>query len=68
MQMKSLRNHPDMSYGSNKNGISFVSSPVLTVFTVLEPYMRKRRMLFPIMSLSVQEANESDVRNFTSNE
>ena len=68
MQMKSLRDHPDMSYGSNKQGISYVSSPVLTVFTVLEPNIRKRRMLFPIMSISVQEANESDVRQFTCNE
>ena len=45
-----------------------MSSPVLTVFTVLEPNIRKRRMLFPIMSNSVQEAKESDVRKFTSNE
>ena len=68
MQMKSLRDHPDMSYGSNKQGISYVSSPVLTVFTVLEANIRKRRMLFPIMSISVQEAKESDVKKFTSNE
>ena len=45
-----------------------MSSPVLTVFTVLEPNIRKRRMLFPIMPISVQEAKESDVRKFTSNE
>ena len=45
-----------------------MSSPVLTVFTVMEPNIRKRRMLFPIMSISVQEAKESDVRKFTSNE
>ena len=45
-----------------------MSSPVLTVFTVLERNIRKRRMLFPIMSISVQEAKESDVRKFTSNE
>ena len=45
-----------------------MSSPVLTVITVLEPSIRKRRMLFPIMSISVQEAKESDVRKFTSNE
>ena len=68
MQMKSLRDHPDMSYGSNKQWISYASSPVLTVFTVLEPHIRKRRMLFPIMFISVQEAKESDVRKFTSNE
>ena len=67
MQMKFLRDHPDMSYGSNKHKISYVSSPVLTVFTVLEPSKRKLRMLFPIMSISVQEAKESDVRKFTSN-
>ena len=40
-----------------------MSSPVLTVFTVLEPNI----MLFPIMSISVQAAKESDVRKFTSN-
>ena len=45
-----------------------MSSPVLTVFTVLEPNIRKQRMLFPIMSISEQEAKESDVRKFTSNE
>ena len=45
-----------------------MSSPVLTVITVLEPNIRKRRMLFPIISISVQEAKESDVRKFTSNE
>ena len=45
-----------------------MSSPVLAVFTVLEPNIRKRRMLFPIMFISVQEAKESDVRNSTSNE
>ena len=61
MQMKSLRDHPDMSYGSNKQSY-------LTVFTVLEPNIRKRRMLFQIMSISVQEAKESHVRRFTSNE
>ena len=54
--------------GAINNGISYVSSPVLTVFTVLEPNIRRRRMLFPIMSISVQEAKESDVRKFTSNE
>ena len=54
--------------GAINNGISYVSSPVLTVFTVLEPNIRKQRMLFPIMSISVQEAKESDVRKFTSNE
>ena len=68
MQIKSLRDHPDMSYGSNKNGISYMSSSVLAVFTVLEPNLKKRRMLFSIMSISVQKAKESDVRNFTSNE
>ena len=68
MQIKSLRDHPDMSYGSNKNGISYMSSPVLAVFTVFEPNLKKRRMLFSIMSISVQKAKESDVRNFTSNE
>ena len=46
---------------------SYVSSPVLTVFTVLVPNIRKRRMLFPIMSISVQEAKESYARKFTSN-
>ena len=45
-----------------------VSSPILTVFTVLEPNIKKRRMLFPIMSTSGQESKESDVRKFTSNE
>ena len=45
-----------------------MSSPVLTVFTVLEAYIRKRRMLFPIMSISVQEAKESDILKFLSNE
>ena len=45
-----------------------MSSPVLNVFTVLELNIRKRRMLFPIMPISVQEAKESDVRKFTSNE
>ena len=69
MQMKSLRDHADMSYGSNKQWNQHVSSLVLAVFfTVLEPNVRKRRMLFPIMSISVQEAKESDVRKFTSNE
>ena len=43
-----------------------MSSPILTVFTVLESNIGKRRMLFPIMSISVQEAKESDVRKFTS--
>ena len=42
-----------------------MSSPVLTV---LEPIIRKRKMLFPIMSISVQEVKENDVRKFTSNE
>ena len=45
-----------------------MSSPVLTFFTVLEPNIRERRMLFPIMSISVQVAKESDVRKFTYNE
>ena len=45
-----------------------MSSPVLTVFTVLEANIRKRRMLFPVMYISIQEAKESDVRKFTSNE
>ena len=45
-----------------------MSSPVLTVFTVLEPNIRKRRMQFPIMSISVQEAKESDIQKFTSDE
>ena len=44
-----------------------MSSPVLTVFTVLEPNIRKRRMLFHIMSISVQEAKESDGRKFSLN-
>ena len=54
--------------GAINNGISYVSSPVLTVFTVLEPNIRKQRMLFPIMSNSAHEAKESDTRKFTSNE
>ena len=41
--------------GAINNGISYVSSPVLNVFTVFEPNIRKRRMLFPIMSISVQK-------------
>ena len=45
-----------------------MSSPVLTVFIVLEPNIRKRRMLFSIMSISLQGAIESDVRKFSSNE
>ena len=45
-----------------------MSSPVLAVFTVFEPNIRKQRMLFPKMSISVQKAKESDVRKFTSNE
>ena len=45
-----------------------MSSPVLTVFAVLEPNIRIQRMLFPIMSISVQEAKESNVRKFISNE
>ena len=45
-----------------------MSSPVLTVFTVLEPNIRKQGMLFPIMPIFVQEAKESDIRKFTSNE
>ena len=45
-----------------------MSSPVLTVITVLEPDIRKQEMLFPIMSISVQEAKAPDVRKFTSNE
>ena len=45
-----------------------MSSPVLTVFTVLEPNIRKRRKLFPIMTISLQEAKESDVRKFKSKE
>ena len=45
-----------------------MSSHVSTVFSVLEANIRKRIMLFPIMSISVQEANESDVRKFTCNE
>ena len=40
-----------------------MSSPVLTVFTVLEPNIRKRKMLFSIMSISVQEAQESDIKS-----
>ena len=51
--------------GAINNGIRYVSSPVLTV---LEPDIRKRRMLFPIMSIFVQEAKESGVRKFASNE
>ena len=42
--------------GAINNGISYVSSPILTVFTVLEPNIKKRTMLFPIMFISVQEA------------
>ena len=68
MQMKTLRDHPDMSYGSNKQWNRQCELSFLTVFTVLEPNIRKRRMQFPIMSISVQEAKESDVRKFTSNE
>ena len=45
-----------------------MSSPVLPVFTVLEPIIRKRRMLIQIKPISVQEGKESDVRKFTSNE
>ena len=45
-----------------------MTSHVLTDFAVLEPNIRKRRMLFPIKSISVQEAKESDARKFTSNE
>ena len=45
-----------------------MSSPVLIDFTVFEPNIRKRRMLFPIMSISVKKAKEFDVRKFTSNE
>ena len=45
-----------------------MSSPVLTVFTVLEPNIRKRRMLFPIMSISVKETKEADSRKFKSYE
>ena len=44
-----------------------MSSPVLIVLTLV-PNIRKRRMLFPIMLISVQEAKESDVRKFTFNE
>ena len=40
-----------------------MSSPVLTVLTALEPNIRKQRMLFPIMSISVQEAKESDIHS-----
>ena len=68
MQMKSLRDHPDMSYGSNKQWNQLCEKSYLTVFTVLEPNIRKRRMLFPIISISVQEVKESDVGKFTSNE
>ena len=45
-----------------------MSNPVLTVFTVSEPNIRKRRMLFLIMSISVQESKESDLNKFASNE
>ena len=45
-----------------------MSSPDLAVFTLFGANIRKRRMLFPIMSISVQEAKETDVRKFTSNE
>ena len=68
MQMKSLRDHPDMSYGSNKQWNQLCEKSCFNFFTVLEPNIRKRRMLFPIMSISVQAAKESDVRKFTYNE
>ena len=54
--------------GAINNGISYVSSPALAIVTVLEPDIKKRRMLFPKMSISVQEAKKSGVRKFTSNE
>ena len=43
-----------------------MSSPVLTVCNVLEPNIRKRRMLFPIMSMMqlVSVADEAGF-NFT---
>ena len=49
------------------NGSSFVSSLVLTVFTVLQFNISKQRMLFPKIFISVQEAKESVVRKFTAN-
>ena len=54
--------------GAVINGSSYVSSLVLTVFTVLELNIRKKRMLFPKIFISVQEAKESDVRKFIANE
>ena len=45
-----------------------MSSPVLTVLTVLELNYRKQRMLFPKIFISVQEAKESDIRKFTAND
>ena len=45
-----------------------MSSVVLTVFTVSELDISKQRMLFPKIFISLQDANESDVRKFTANE
>ena len=45
-----------------------MSSLVLTVFTVLELYISKQRMMFPKIFISVQGGKESDVRKFTANE
>ena len=45
-----------------------MSSLVLIVFTVLELNIGERRMLFPKLFISVQEAKESGVRKFTANE
>ena len=54
----------DLLEGSPKyRNRHYVSSLVLTVFTVLEVKIRKQRMLFPKIFISVQETKESDVRS-----
>ena len=53
--------------GAVNNGSSYVSSHVLTVFTVLELNISKQRMLFPKIFISVQKAKEWNVRKSIAN-
>ena len=64
MQMKSLRDLPDMSYGSSRQWKQLCE---YSCFTVLKLNLSKQRMLSPKIFISVQEAKESDIRKSTAN-
>ena len=68
MQMKNLRDHPDMSYGSSKHWKRLCELSCFNCFTVYELNISKQRMLFAKIFISVQKAKKLDVRKLTAYE